>query len=50
MCPPKYAKRGFDVLEQELEQYKYLDEGLDSCDYVEMNNLVVTGKGDLTII
>ena len=50
MCPPKHAKRGFDVLEQELEQYEYLDEGLDSCDYVEMNNLIVTGKGDLTVI
>ena len=50
MCPPKHAQRGFDVLEWELEQYEYLDEGLDSCDYVEMNNLITTEKGDLTII
>ena len=50
MCPPKHAQHGFDVLEWELEQYEYLDEGLDSCDYVEMNNLITTEKGDLTII
>ena len=26
------------------------DEGLDSCDYVEMNSLIATEKGDLMII
>ena len=50
MCPPKQIQRGFDVLDQELEQHEYLDEGLDSCDYVEMNNLITTEKGDLTFI
>ena len=50
MCPPKHAQRGFDVLDQKLEQHEYLDEGLDSCDYVEMNNLIATEKGDLMII
>ena len=50
MCPPKHARCGFDVLERELEQHEYMEEGLDSCDYVEMNNLITTEKGDLTII
>ena len=50
MCPPKQIQHGFDVLDQELEQHEYLDEGLDSCDYVEMNNLITTEKGDLIFI
>ena len=50
MCPPKHMTHGFDVLDWELEQHEYLDEGLDSCDYVEMNNLITTEKGELTII
>ena len=50
MCPPKYTQCCFDVLYRELDQHEYLDEGLDSCDYVEMNNLITTEKGDLTVI
>ena len=50
MCHPKQIQHGFNALDRELEQHEYLDEGLDSCDYVEMNNLITTEKGDLTFI
>ena len=50
MCVPKYTQRGFDVLDRELEPHEYLDEGLDRCDYVKMNNLITVEKGDLTVI
>ena len=50
MCPPKLKCCGFNVLDQEIEQQGYLEEELDSCDYVEMNNLITTEKGDLTFI
>ena len=50
MCPPKNVQHGFNVLDRELVQFEYLDEELDSCDYIEMNNLITTEKGDLTIV
>ena len=50
MCPTNQKQRGFDALDQEIEQQSYLDEGLDSCDYVELNNLITTEKGDLSFI
>ena len=50
VCPPKQKQHGFNALDREIEQHGYLDEGLDSCDYVEMNNLITAEKGDLTFI
>ena len=50
MCPTNQKQRGFNALDREIEQQSYLDEGLDSCDYVELNNLITTEKGDLSFI
>ena len=50
MCPLKLRQCGFNALDQKIEQQKYLEEEFDSCDYVEMNDLITTDKGDLTFI
>ena len=50
MCPPTQKQSGFDALDREIKQQWYLDEEFDSCDYVEMNNLIATEKGDLAMI